>query len=404
MKLLSSKSKNILANVNLVASKSESNRALIIKALSNNPIQINNLSTANDTIVMQNLLASKKDTLNVEDAGTVMRFLTAFYTTKQASVVLLGSKRMHERPIKVLVNVLRDLNAKISYLGEEGYPPIKIEPNELKGEKVTIDASVSSQYISALLLVAPTLPNGLVIEFKQDVISKPYISMTIEMMNKSGAHVIWNGNTIEILPTPYGSCEINIESDWSAASYWYSFAALSKNATIVLNGLKPNSLQGDSIVEKIYEQFGVSTTYTKEGVVLTKKKNFIFPKNFEYNFKSCPDIAQTVAVTCAALDCKAKLRGLSSLRIKETDRISALKKELEKFLCEVVVDGDSLTINKGCTFNNTIKTIDTYKDHRVALSFAPITLKQEIEIKNPDVINKSYPNFWNDLKNNNVIK
>lgn len=393
----------VKGEIQLTSSKSESNRALIIKALCHDDVEINNLSIADDTVILQELLITQKKELSVGLAGTAMRFLTAFLAIRDGEVILTGENRMKERPIKVLVDVLTQLGADIQYIEKEGYPPLKIVGKELESGKVSIDGSVSSQYISALLMIAPKLKNGLRIDFSGEIVSKPYINMTIEMMNYFGASVQWLENSIIVMPIEYKVNTFSIEADWSAASYWYSMVALAKEADIKLLGLKQESLQGDAVVQDIYKNFGVNTEFVEGGIRLTKVLNFQLPTaDFQLNFSNCPDIAQTVAVTCAALNTPAKLTGLKTLRIKETDRITALQTELNNLGFNVDVEDDDIIINHlshegGNLILATQKPIKTYNDHRMAMAFAPLALLFPIEIENKEVVKKSYPNFWNDL-------
>ena len=421
---LSHSTRTIKGEIHLTASKSESNRALIIQALCDDAFEIENLSISNDTKVLKELLnkslqeetvrADKarvkssddvsdnhQPTFSVNLAGTAMRFLTAYLAIQNQEVVLTGAQRMKERPIKVLVDALKQLGAEISYQEKEGFPPLKISGKKLSGDKVTIDGGISSQYISALLMMAPKLENGLNIEFEGEVVSKPYIDMTIEMMRYFGATVQWKGNNIKVKPGNYKARDFKIEADWSAASYWYSMVALAKEADITLFGLKQESLQGDAVVQEIYKSLGVVTEFVDEGIRLTKNSEFRI-QNSELNidFVNFPDIAQTVAVTCAALNIKAKLRGLKTLRIKETDRIAALQTELTKLGFSVEVDNDDIIINPidsgPSEFSQS--SVETYNDHRMAMAFAPLALQSSITIEEENVVAKSYPNFWKGLE------
>lgn len=387
--------------VQLTASKSESNRALIIQALSNQSFSIHNLATAEDTLVLLELLKTiaraSSSTLNVGIAGTVMRFLTAYLSITKGEWQLTGEQRMKERPIGILVDALRQIGADINYLEKPGYPPLGIHGKRLNGGKVTLDGSVSSQYITALLLIAPTFKNGLQIQFNDEVISKPYITMTISMMRFFGIDVEWIGSKILVQPGVYRPNDITIESDWSAASYWYGFAALAEQASITLTGLKRSSLQGDAKVAEMYKKFGVTTAYFDGGIKLSKQKAVSLPQSIAMDFTSCPDIAQTVAVTCAALNIEAKLTGLKTLRIKETDRISALQTELNKLGFSVEVKEDDIIVNSQESLTLKSELINTYNDHRMAMAFAPLSLLTEIHIENPEVVRKSYPGFWEDF-------
>jgi 3-phosphoshikimate 1-carboxyvinyltransferase len=354
---------------------------LIIKALSGLPFEIENLSTAKDTQILKQLLTDKnRTTFDVGHAGTAMRFLTAYLAIQQGEFVLTGSERMQQRPIKILVDALRTLGADITYLKNEGFPPLKIIGKPLLGGEITINGSVSSQYISALMMIAPYLENGLKINFEGKVTSKPYLDMTAEMMKVKDGFIV--------------------EPDWSAASYWYSMVALAKDAEITLLGLKKDSLQGDAVVAKIYENFGVKTEYLENGIRLAKISPLTTHHSpFLFDFTNCPDLAQTIAVTSAALNVPTKLTGLSTLRIKETDRIAALQNELSKLGCRVEVEHDELIILSNTNaMERQHLPIKTYDDHRMAMAFAPLSLLYPINIENPDVVIKSYPNFWEDLR------
>jgi len=406
---LSHPSQIVKGEINLTPSKSESNRALIIQALCEGNFEINNLSNSNDTVVLQKLLNSSEKELSVGLAGTAMRFLTAFLSISKGETVLTGEPRMKKRQIRVLVDALRGLGAEIEYLEKDGYPPIKIIGVALQGGKITIDGSVSSQYLSALLMIAPKLKNGLQIVFKGEVVSKPYINMTIEMMRYFGVTVQWEENTITVKEGSYKAKNFTIEADWSSASYWYSMVALAKEADITLYGLQQESLQGDSVVREIYKNFGVETEFISGGIRLTKmchterSRSVVEGSELKMDFINCPDIAQTVAVTCTALNVKAKLTGLKTLRIKETDRIFATQTELNKLGFNVEVDGDDIIINclsraGGNLFEKGQKLIKTYNDHRMAMAFSPLALLGEITIENKNVVAKSYPSFWEDLE------
>jgi 3-phosphoshikimate 1-carboxyvinyltransferase len=401
---LSHLSKKIKGEIQLTSSKSESNRALIIKTLCSDDFKIDNLSDSDDTKTLDLLLKSDEKVVDVYHAGTAMRFLTAYCCLQNGERILTGSERMKQRPIKILVNALRELGAEIEYLENDGFPPLKIIGAQLKGGKIVIDGSISSQYISALLMIAPKLTGGLELIFKGELTSKPYADMTINIMQHFGINVKWVDGSIVVAEGNYLPKNFKIEADWSAASYWYSIVALAQDAEIKLYGLKPKSLQGDSAVIDIYKNFGVKTEFIENGVCLTKVLNFqLSTFNFQLNFTNCPDIAQTVAVTCAALNVKAKLTGLKTLRIKETDRILALQTELNNLGFNVEVDNDDLIVNRhSCESRNlpswSRNSIKTYDDHRMAMSFTPLALIAPITIENPEVVKKSYPNFWEDIE------
>lgn len=397
---ISHKSKVLKGEIHLTSSKSESNRALIIKALCDNDFEIDNLSISNDTVVLQKLLNSQDSELSVNLAGTAMRFLTAYLALQGGEVILTGAQRMKERPIKVLVDVLHEMGADINYQENDGFPPLKINGRKLNGGKVKIDGGISSQYISALLMIAPKLENGLVIEFDGDIISRPYINMTIEMMRSFGVEVRWGNNSIMVKAGNYFAKEFKVEADWSAASYWYSMVALAKEADITLYGLKEESLQGDAVVQEIYKNFGVQTEFVEGGIRLTKNSSLITQNSsLNIDFVNCPDIAQTVAVTCAALNMNARFTGLKTLRIKETDRIAAMKVELSKLGFSIDVEGDDILINSMTSLHRAKQTrVGTYDDHRMAMAFAPLALYDSITIQDEDVVGKSYPNFWKDIE------
>ena len=386
--------------VNLPASKSIANRLLLMKAVAGfRDIEIHNLSNARDTQILQGILntLSTKNTIDVHDAGTVMRFLTAYVSCLKGEWIITGTERMQQRPIGALVNVLRSIGADIEYLKTENYPPLKIRGKKLKGGKIEVDGSISSQFISALLMISPLFIEPLELSIKNDLVSKPYVDMTLKLMQQWGINYIWKGNIISIDNKPYQKPteKVFVESDWSAASYFYSILSLAKDGEITLPYLFKNSLQGDSACVELFTDLGVSTTFTNDGVVL-KKVNQVEHK-FEYNFLNCPDIAQTLAICCTAKNIEADLQGLQTLSIKETDRITALKTELEKFEVELITSTNSIQINS--KFKTKNSKIETYKDHRMAMSFAPLALScNNIEIENPTVVEKSFPHFWDELK------
>ena len=387
---------NVIA---LNSSKSESNRLLIIQALSKEIININNLSNANDTIILKNLLNKNSNSIwNIEDAGTTMRFLTSFLSLKKNEVKITGSKRMEKRPIAILVNALNEIGAKIKYLKKEGYPPIYIK-NKIsqKINSIQINGNISSQYISSLLLIAPILKNGIKIKIVEPFYSKPYVEMTLSLMKNFGIKYKWNKNKIKITNQKYLSGSYKIESDWSAASYWYSIVSINDHIrSLKLIGLRKNSFQGDKIIADIMKNIGVYTRFERDGISLIKNSNLESTK--EINFKNCPDLAQTILVIAAVKKIKLKLKGLESLKIKETDRLIAMKKELKKIGCNFYEANDEWILEKR---NNKLPKkliINTYKDHRIAMSFASLSSKLELVIRDPEVVNKSYPNFWNDLE------
>ncbi|TAF75836.1 MAG: 3-phosphoshikimate 1-carboxyvinyltransferase [Bacteroidetes bacterium] len=388
----------IKAKIHLPASKSECNRALIINALTDFKCDIQNISTARDSVTMNRLLRSDDAILDVIDAGTTMRFLTSYLSLKGKEKTLTGTARMCERPIKLLVDALRSIGAEIDYLKEDGFPPIKINGiRQQTSNKISIRGDVSSQYISSLLMIAPILPKGLILELTGEIGSRPYIMMTLQMMADFGINYTFEGNIISVNHQPYKPSHFFIESDWSGASYWYSVVALAKEAEIELVGLKKNSLQGDSAIVKLMENLGVSTQYKENSIVLRKTKNQ--DMEIAIDFTDCPDIAQTLAVICGANHAKLTLTGVESLKIKETDRLLALQNELAKIgisLAETIKN-EAYQVS-GIHNLQTQPSFATYKDHRMAMAFAPLALKHTVLIENPDVVVKSYPSFWDDLK------
>lgn len=389
-----------VSQIVITGSKSESNRLLLLQALYPE-LQIENLSNSDDTSLMQKALGSSSRIKNIHHAGTAMRFLTAFYSVQNKSnIEITGSSRMQERPIEILVNALKMLGADISYKAKHGYPPLNIKGKLISTNKVELKANVSSQYISALLLIAPKLQNGLELTLKGKITSLPYINMTLSLLNEIGVGTSFVGNRINVEPLKKLSKrhKLTVESDWSSASYYYSIIALSEVGTkLQLSSYKKNSLQGDSIVVDIYKKFGVTTTFTGNTITLTKQ--FKKEQNTSYfeDLTNAPDIAQTIAITCVGLGIPFKLEGLHTLKIKETDRLEALKTEIEKFGTNVNITENSLSINKINPFNKAV-SVNTYNDHRMAMAFAPLSLKTSFYINNPDVVSKSYPEFWKHLQ------
>ncbi len=390
--------KSIQATVKLVSSKSESNRALIINAVSGNKCTLHNLSEARDTQTMQRLLASNDVTLDVIDAGTTMRFLTAFTAISKRETIMTGTPRMCERPIGILAEALKSIGCDINYLQKEGFPPLSIKPytGKLKN-KITMQGDVSSQYISAVLMNAPLFEDGLIVELTGKIASRPYLDMTLVLMSHFGVQHQWVNNEIHIAGgQQYKVQEYTIESDWSGASYWYSIVALAdENTSIELLGLKENSLQGDSVLVDIMQPLGVKSTFNERGVVLTKIPH---QKEVSIDFTHCPDIAQTLSVVAAAKNIKLSLSGLESLRIKETDRIYAIQTELAKFGASMNEAEEGVFVVESDSFKIDNQIVDTYDDHRMAMAFAPLALVGEVIIEEPDVVKKSYPGYWNDLK------
>ncbi len=391
--------KTVKGSIQITGSKSETNRLFVLQQFYPN-LTIKNASNSDDSMLMQKALASASNKINIGHAGTAMRFLTAYFSVKENSeIVLTGSHRMKNRPIKILVDALISLGADIQYLEKEGYPPLKITGKKLVNNFVEINGNVSSQYISALLLIAPTLKNGLQLKFKGKVTSIPYIKMTLQLLAKLGIKYFWEGNTILIQPKPtIQDTSIVVESDWSSASYYFSLCALSPNSEITLTSYKKTSLQGDSSLAEIYKELGVKTTFKNNSILLVNQKSKIENlKPLILNLKNTPDIAQTIAVTCFGLGIECYLTGLHTLKIKETDRLVALKTELEKLGGEVVITPETLHVKSSVKIKENI-SISTYNDHRMAMAFAPLATKVSIQIEDANVVSKSYPNFWEDFK------
>jgi|SRR5690625_537364 len=396
---LSSTEKEIRAAIKISGSKSESNRLLILKALFAD-LELKNLSDSDDTFVLEQALSSTEKTIDIGHAGTAMRFLTAYFAFQKGEKILTGSKRMQERPIKILVEALQSLGADIEYLNKEGFPPLKIRGIEKPiTNKVSLRANISSQYISALILMAASFPKGLEIILEGEILSRPYIKMTLDLLKEIGIQNTFVSNKISISPfTSVSKKIVNIESDWSSASYFYSLAALAERAEIELTNFKKNSLQGDSIGSEIFKQFGVQTVFkNNQTLLIQKNKHNKIPEKIELDLSHYPDIAQTLAVTCLGLGISFKFSGLSTLRIKETDRLEALKKELSKFGMRVYIKNDTLAGEAVSAMVSGIE-IETYQDHRMAMAFAPLALKTDLIIRNPEVVSKSFPSFWKTLE------
>ena len=393
----------INGTIRLDGSKSISNRALIIKALSGLDFPIHHLGESDDIETMIRLLSQTENLYDTHHAGTTYRFMTAYLALQQGRQVLTGSARMKERPIGPLVEALRSLNCNIHYLEEEGYPPLAIEsPGDMSHiTEVTIDAGISSQYITALILIAPILPNGLIIHLRGDMVSESYLKMTMATVSEFGIKVDYNGQSISIAPQLYKAENYTIEADWSAASYHYALVALSAEGSEVrLQGLFKNSTQGDAEIKKIAPLFGVKTSWEGDDCILTKCKSADL---ISYNFINQPDIAQTLAVICAAKNIKSDFSGLKTLRIKETDRIYAVDTELKKIggafsLLSTEENGEEHYGVNPIIWNANIPRFNTYRDHRMPMSFAPLALHHPIEFENPEVVSKSYKDFWEDLK------
>ena len=386
-------------HIQLPSSKSISNRVLLINALGGSTVHPENLSECDDTQVMIKALDGEpKEVIDIQAAGTAMRFLTAYLSVMPGCRILTGTKRMQERPIRLLVDALRELGAQIEYVGNDGFPPLRITGKELTEDRITLPGNVSSQYISALLMIAPCLKNGLTLTLTGNLISKPYIELTLKLMNDFGVQATWtNEQELQVKPQSYLSRSFYVESDWSAASYWYQIAALAPEAKITLPGLFQNSYQGDSKVVELFRCLGVETTYGNQTVTLSKT-----PKRtdrLDYNFINQPDLAQTFVVTCALLGVPFRFCGLQSLKIKETDRMTALIQEMKKIGYILREEEGSILSWDGEKCQPTGEAIDTYEDHRMAMAFAPACfVLPDIRINHPQVVSKSYPHYWEDLQ------
>lgn len=395
--------------IRLTGSKSISNRLLVINEVLSLGLSFENISNSEDTRLLLNALElinrKQGGTINIHHAGTDMRFLTALLSCTQGEWILSGSERLKERPIKALATALVSLGADIAYLEKEGFPPLKIKGKQLTGGSVEVDSSISSQFVSALLLIAPLFSKGMNLKLTGTMVSKPYIKMTIDLLRAYGVKIEFSDNLISVLPISssaksfvFSPGAVEVESDWSSASYWYSICALSPHSELKLTSLHKESLQADSVLPKLYAKLGVKTVFRESSVVLSRTP--VMLKEFDYDFSDCPDIAQTLAVCCFGLGIRARLRGLSTLKLKETDRLLALKQELEKFGAGVHITDESIDLKAFSENNTTIQhTICTYNDHRMAMSFAPLALKySELRFDDATVVDKSYPGFWEDLK------
>ncbi|WP_354483038.1 3-phosphoshikimate 1-carboxyvinyltransferase [Mucilaginibacter rubeus] len=422
--ILKRNNKFINGTVNLTGSKSECNRALIIEALSKGKVRVENVSDAADAVLLAGILRENQESraksqevltgnaspdnseiencksgnVDIGPAGTAMRFLTAYYAIQEDEVILTGSKRMKERPIGILVDALRVLGANIDYEENDGYPPIKLKGGfKQQTGQISIKGNISSQYITALLLIAPALPLGLELHIEGELTSRPYVEMTLAMLETSGIKHTWEGNIIAIANQPFTSTSLYVEPDWSAASYWYAIAALADEAELFLTGLTPYSLQGDSVITEIMANFGITSQFRDGGVHLKKENKPISRR--EFDLKECPDLAQTVIVVCAALNHEASFTGLETLKIKETDRILALQTELGKMGVKLIEKDEVYTLDCSGKFIPDSIFINTYHDHRMAMAFAPLALVlPQMEFENGPVVDKSYPAFWNDLE------
>ncbi|MAD96137.1 MAG: 3-phosphoshikimate 1-carboxyvinyltransferase [Flavobacteriaceae bacterium] len=389
--------KKIASEISISGSKSESNRLLILQQLFQG-LQIDNLSDSDDSEHMQDALSSKEMVVNIGHAGTAMRFLTSYFAaTPNRNVVLTGSERMQNRPIRILVEALRDLGARISYMDKEGYPPLEIKGTFISENKVHIQGNVSSQYISSLLLIGGKLPNGLKLVLEGEITSLPYIQMTLDLLNQVGIQTEFKGKEITVYPVEKLTAkQIVVESDWSSASYFYSIAASAEiGSQITLTAYKKQSLQGDSCLAEIYRHFGVETSYGNESITLSKTKK-TNQHSLELDLRNAPDIAQTIAVSCFSEGIPCNLTGLHTLKIKETDRLVALENELSKFGATISVSNESLHLKSSTSINSDV-TVATYNDHRMAMAFAPLALKVPFTIEDAMVVTKSYKNFWEDM-------
>lgn len=389
---------NSFSELKITGSKSESNRVLLLQALFEG-LEIKNVSNSDDSQLMQKALKSNSSVVDIHHAGTAMRFLTAYYATRLGkTTTLTGSSRMQERPIKILVDALNTLGASISYTKNDGYPPLLIEGKTLIKSNVQMKANVSSQYISALLLIAPTLENGLTLHLEGEITSTPYIKMTLSLLNELGVQTSFEINTITVFPfRQLTSKTFVVESDWSSASYFYSIVALSPVGTqIAISEYKSTSLQGDAILQKIYKDLGVESTFNGTTLIL-KKIETSSPNCLTIDLSNAPDIAQTIAVTCLGLKIDCDLTGLHTLKIKETDRLVALQNEIQKLGTTINITNNSLQLKSPLDLNPGV-VISTYNDHRMAMAFAPLALKTQLFVDDAEVVSKSYPDFWNDLK------
>ena len=393
---------NLHGRIQITGSKSESNRMLLLQALYPK-ITLDNLSNSDDTVAMKSGLESDKNMVDIGHAGTSMRFLSAYYSTlENQEKILTGSSRMQERPIGVLVDALRQLGADISYLKNEGYPPLLIKGKRLTASEVLLSANISSQYITALMLIAPSLPNGLRLYLEGKITSIPYIEMTLSLLHKIGVDAIFSGQHIQVFPKKdITQITHAVESDWSSASYYFSMVALAKEADVSLSTYKKDSLQGDRVLMDVYQQFGVKSSI--ENNTLALKKQTMGSTHVQLDLSDAPDIAQTIAVTCYGLGLSCSLTGLHTLKIKETDRLVAMQNELSKLGATIEITDKSLHLHKRTNPIRPNVLIETYHDHRMAMAFAPLGLLVPIRIQDADVVTKSYPGFWKDLEQNGFL-
>ena len=396
--LKSNDEKKCVGEIKITGSKSETNRLLILKELFKK-ISLSNISNSDDSNVMQNALNADKSLIDIGHAGTAMRFLTSFYAISDGrEIVLTGSERMKQRPIKILVNALNGLGANIKYIENKGYPPLKIKGKNISGGEIILPSNTSSQYLTSLLLIGPKLKNGLKIKLSGKITSYPYVKLTLHFLRRIGVDLEVKSDTIFVKNIKnIKQKNIKIESDWSSASYFFSAVALSRFSNLKLSFFSTNSLQGDSVLVKLYKKLGVDATIKNGNLILSKNSNFKKPNFINLNLNDTPDLAQTIAVTCLGLKISCELNGLHTLKIKETDRLVALKNEISKFGAIVKITNDSLQLIAKKNLKYDVE-IDTYNDHRMAMAFAPLALKNNIKIKNEKVVTKSYPAFWEDLQ------
>lgn len=408
---LSHPSKVIQGTVQLTGSKSESNRALIIQALSKGIVGVENLSEAADTVIMHQALTMASEstatdesiTVDIGPAGTAMRFLTSYLNLVGGNFVLTGTERMQQRPIGILVDALKTLGAEIQYGKNDGFPPLKIKGGlQQRQTEVRIQGDVSSQYLSSLLLIAASLPQGLTLVIEGELTSRPYVTMTLDMLAEAGVSHTWTDNRIEIASQAFKPTTIYVEPDWSAASYWYAIVALSDKGKVVLPGLKAHSLQGDIAIVDIMSHFGVASSFQADGLHIAKVNKGTDEVLFD--FKACPDLAQTIVALAAATRRNISITGVETLKIKETDRLAALKNEIEKFGATIETDGETYHIKTDAVHTPNQVTFDTYEDHRMAMAFAPLALVfDKVSINDPSVVEKSYPDFWNHLQQQGFV-
>lgn len=396
--LKSNHEKKCVGEIKITGSKSETNRLLILKELFKK-ISLSNISNSDDSNVMRKALNSDESIIDIGHAGTAMRFLTSFYAISDGrEIVLTGSDRMKERPIRILVDALNELGANINYTGHKGYPPLKIKGKNISGGEIILPSNISSQYLTSLLLIGPRLKNGLKIKLSGQITSYPYVKLTLEFLKRIGVDLEIKRDFIFVKNiTDIKEKNIKIESDWSSASYFFSAVALSRSSNLKLSFFSTDSLQGDSILVKLYKKLGVVSKIKNGNLLLSKIPKFQKPNFINLNLNDTPDLAQTIAVTCLGLKINCELNGLHTLKIKETDRLLALKNEISKFGASVKITNDSLHLIAKKNLKHDVE-IDTYNDHRMAMAFAPLALKNNLKIKNEQVVTKSYPAFWKDLQ------